>query len=201
MVAVKAPPSPLDRLIGLALASIEDATAAYLDGGDARAWRAAMGRAIATAHQAAQLTAQAERGAGGRLRGALARLVGADPQALMGRAEREALRDAVEAQLRYLDGFARDLPNLSPAQVAARAAMYGPAIRSFYYQERWGEWEIPDSLLPGRQQCLTNCKCRISVRDNGDGTGTLTREMGATEAHCTECPELAGEYQVRRRRR
>jgi len=47
---------------------------------------------------------------------------------------------------------------------------------------------------------VSNCKCRISVADNGDGTGELTREMGGTEHHCDECPMLVGTYDVKRRK-
>lgn len=200
-IALKAPPASLDRLVGLTLASIQDATARLNAGGSVAEWRAAMGRALTTSHQAAALTAAAERGAGGRLRGALARLTGASPEALLTPRDRAAMRAAVERQIRYLDGFTADIRagRLSPAQITARANMYGPSITPFYYSQRWGDWEIPDQLIPGNQACLSNCRCSISVRDNGDGTGVLTRVMGATEQHCTECPPLAGDHQVRRR--
>jgi hypothetical protein len=193
-------PSALDNLIGLSLVAIEDATNAYLRTGDLATWRASMGRAIGTAHQAALLTATAERGAGGKIRNAFARLTGASPEALLSKQDRAALRSAVEGQLKYLDGVQRDIAagRLSPAQIAARANLYGPSIRPFYYAMRWGDWQIPDRLIPGNQACLGNCRCTISVADNGDGTGVLTRVLGG-ERHCTECPPLAGDHQVRRR--
>jgi hypothetical protein len=64
---------------------------------------------------------------------------------------------------------------------------------------RWGDWEIPRELLPGMQSCMGNCKCYISVTDNGDGTGVLLRVMAGRE-HCEECPPLQGEHPVRRKR-
>lgn len=192
---LKAPGSALERLIGLSLASIQGATGKLTAGGTVKAWRAEMERTIATAYQATFITATAQRLG-----------VPADSplisRARLSRAEREDIRRAVAGQLAYLDKFAADVAagKLSPAQIAARANLYGPALKSFYYAQRYGEWEIPDSLLPGNQQCLGNCKCRISVADNGDGTGTLTRTMGGTEFHCTECPALVGDYPIKRRR-
>jgi hypothetical protein len=192
---LKAPGDALERLIGLSLAGIQQATGKLTAGGTLKAWRAEMERTIATAYQATFITATAQRLG-----------VPADSPLIsrsrLSRAEREDIRRAVAGQLAYLDKFAADVAagKLSPAQIAARANLYGPALKSFYYQQRYGEWEIPDSLLPGNQQCLGNCKCRISVADNGDGTGTLTRMMGGTEFHCTECPALVGDYPIKRRR-
>lgn len=197
LVRLKAPPlSPLDKLIGLNLAAIQDATAKLNAGGSLKAWQAAMEKALTQAHTAAFITATAQR-------------LGVPPDSplisrqRLSRAERADITRAVQGQLQYLRGFVADVQagRLSPAQIAARANLYGPSIKPFYYQQRWGDWEIPDTLIPGNQQCLGNCLCRITgILDNGDGTGTLTRVMGGTEHHCTECPPLAGDHPVRRRR-
>lgn len=188
--------TPLDRLIGLHLAAIQTATAAQLEGGSLKAWQSAMEKAISTAYTAAYITAAAER-------------LGVPPDSplisrqRLSRAERADIARAVDRQLQYLRGFAIDIAagKLSPAQIAARANLYGPAIRAFYYQQRWGAWDIPQDLIPGNQACRSNCKCSISVADNGDGTGLLTRVMGGNEVnHCTECPDLEGSYPVQRKR-
>ena len=196
------PPPTLLRLIGLGIASIQDAAARLEATGNVKAWRAEMGRIIATQYQASQIAAGAERGTSGRVRDALARLIGAPREVLQPKAEREALRRAISAQYDYLDRFTAEIRagNLSAAQIAQRAALYGRAVQPFYYQQRSFGWVIPDNILPGLQQCLGNCTCSLSdVVDNDDGTGTITRTLGATERHCTECPGLAGDYIVRRR--
>jgi hypothetical protein len=184
----------LDRLIGLALVSIQDATATYQRTGNLDRWFRDMERVITTQQTAAYIAATAE-----RLR------VPPDSPLLsrsrLSRAERQDIARSVESQLGYLRGFRQALEAgaLTPAQAAARANMYATGARTFYYQQRWGDWDIPRELLPGTAQCGGNCKCRISVTDNGDSTGTLFREMGGAEHHCSECPLLAGEHPVRRR--
>lgn len=182
----------LDRLIALGLADIERATLMLNGGGGVGAWRRDMERIITTQTTAAYIAATAQR-------------LGVPPDSpllsrqRLSRAERADIRRQVADQLRFLDGFAADLGRLSPAQVMARAKLYATGPRAFYYAQRWGGWEIPDRLLPGLQACLGNCLCRIDIRDHGDGTGTLTRTMGGTEHHCSECPPLAGDHPVRRR--
>lgn len=192
---LKAPGDALDRLVALGTVSIQRATAQLQAGGSLKAWRAEMERIITTAHQATLITATAQRLG-----------VPADSPLIsakrLSRAERDDIKAAVRGQIAYLEGFQRDIAagKLSPPQVAARANLYGRAIKSFYYQQRWGDWEIPDVLIPGNNQCLSNCLCRITITDDGDGTGTLTRTMGGTEQHCKECPTLAGDHPVKRRR-
>lgn len=118
----------------------------------------------------------------------------------LSRAERAELKKVVDVQLQYFAGFVKDLPQMSEAQIAARAQLYAGASRETLYRVRWGDWDIPDSLMPCRQACQVQCKCKISVKDNGDGTGVLVREMGGAEAlHCQECPALVGEHPVKRR--
>lgn len=117
----------------------------------------------------------------------------------LSRAEREEIKRVVEKQLEYLRGFEQARGEMSERAVAARAGMYPGAVKQTYYGARWGDWEIPDELMPGAQVCLTRCLCEIEVRDNEDGTGTLVRRMGGTEHHCDECPPLAGEHPIERR--
>lgn len=184
-------PVNLNTLQQQPLTLISPATQALTGGGPIGQWRRAMERAIVRSQTAAYVAATAER-------------LGVRPATIgtLSRAERRELQQRIDAQLRYLDGFAADLKagKLTMPQAEARAALYAGATRQAYYAARWGDWEIPEHLLPGNQSCVTNCRCRISVEDHGDGTGTLTREMGGTEHHCTECPPLVGSYDVKRRR-
>lgn len=183
----------LDTLPDGPQAAIRAATEAYIAGGSIKAWQEAMRRAITSAHTAAYIAAQVDR-------------IGVDPSLIrpnaLSRIERAELKAIIERQLKYFDRFVADVQagRMSPAQILARADMYGDAVRGSYYAMRYGDWDIPAHLLPGAQQCKARCLCRISVRDNGDGTGVLLREMGGTEHHCVECPPLAGEHPVKRRK-
>lgn len=190
-------PADLLKLDALTRTAIRTATAAYLSGGSIDTWEKAMQQAITRGHTAATLAGIAERGIGGRIREALSRLVG---DRALSKADRVVLRERLREQVDYLRGFVTDVKaeKLSEARIRQRADMYAGATRATYYAARWGEWEIPDRLMPGNQQCLSNCRCSISVADNGDGTGVLTRIMGG-EWHCTECPPLAGDHPVKRR--
>jgi hypothetical protein len=180
------------RLAALAQTAIVDATARLVAGGSLAAWEREMRAVLARSHTAAWLAATAE-----RLHVPLDSPLLSERR--LSRAERAEIAATVEEQLQYLKGFVQDMHTLTPAQIAARANLYAGATRKTYYGARWGDWEIPSELLPGNQQCQSNCRCAISVADNGGGKGTLTREMGGTEHHCTECPPLVGSYPVQRR--
>ena len=177
---------PTDPLRLAALASVAIAQIAP----DSPTWQRDMERVIARAHLASWLAATSER---------LGVPVGSPllSRARLSRAERAEIKGVVDRQLEYLRGFDRE--GMSEAAIAARMQLYSGATRETFYQARWGDWEIPDYLWPCRQACMTNCKCMVSVKDNGDGTGVLTREAHA-EQHCAECPPLAGDYPVKRRR-
>jgi hypothetical protein len=186
--------TPVDRITALALAEIERVTRRFADR-DPTTWRREMERVVVTAHTAATWTGVAERSRG-PLQFAVARL--REMTGLMPRQDRERLQQALRDQIGYLRRFAAELDGLSPQAIMARANLYAGAARTTYYTARYGDWDIPDRLLPGNQACVGNCRCTISVRDNGDGTGVLTRVMGG-ERHCSECPPLAGDHTVFRR--
>ena len=173
--------SPLDKLIALAALDIGGIKAAP----GSAAWQRAMETALVKAHTAAGMVGIAQR-------------TGVDPRGLS-KAERADIKRAVGEQLPYLRRFAAQAGDMTPDAVATRAALYASAIKATYYEQRWGTWEIPDNLMPTKQACMVQCKCEISVADNGDGTGTLTRTMRGVENHCTECPPLAGDHDVKRR--
>lgn len=116
----------------------------------------------------------------------------------LSKAERADIKRVVDKQLDYLKGFEQARGDMSEQAVLARSQMYVGALRPTYYGARWGDYEIPERLMPGNQTCLTNCKCEISITDNDDGTGTLTRTLGS-EKSCDECPGLAGDHAVKRR--
>lgn len=125
------------NLHALALVAIQDATQRLADGGSVQAWQRAMEQILARAHTAASIAGIAER-------------AGVPPNDKLfrglSRAERADIKAAVAAQLEYLSGFvdAVKAGQLSPAQIAARAALYAGATRQTYYAQRWGDWEIPD---------------------------------------------------------
>lgn len=177
-------PSPALKLAAL--------MASDLPSPDAKDWERQMRSLITRGHLAAWMA-----GTGERLN------VKPDSPLLsrqrLSRAEREEIKRVVERQLEYLRGFLKDKGGMSEAQIGARSDLYPGALKQTYLSARWGDWEIPDSLMPGNQQCITRCRCEAHVKDNGDGTGVWVREMKGTERHCTECPPLAGDHPVKRR--
>lgn len=180
-----ADPVKLTALMSQAIATIPNLGSAM--------WQREMERVIARGHTAAYIAGTAE-----RLR------VRPDSALInykrLSRPERAEIKRMVDAQLNYFADFVKDLPNMSEAQIAARAQLYAGATRETLYRVRWGDWNIPDQLMPGRQACQAQCLCAISIKDNQDGTGVLTRVMGGMEVqHCTECPPLAGDHPVKRR--
>src|SRR4029077_10274014 len=116
----------------------------------------------------------------------------------LSKAERVDITAAVTAQLPFLSGFVQAWATLSDAQKAARAQLYAGSVLATFNAARWGGWQLTDDMIPGRQRCGGNCGCEVSVVDNGDGTGVLTRRLGSVEHSCTECPPLAGDYDVQR---
>lgn len=187
------PTDPL-KLDALTRVAIRGATDAYLNGGSVATWEKAMQVALTRGHTAAALAGLAER-LSVPLDSALL------SERRLSKAERADIKRALKTQFEYLRGFREAIESgtLSESQIRARADMYAAAVRLTYQDTRWGDWEIPDDIRPGRQKCLANCLCRGSVKDNGDGTGIYTRTLGGTEHHCTECPDLVGDYPVVRR--
>ena len=120
-------------------------------------------------------------------------------QQRLSRAERAEIRDLVEAQLKYLEGFVSARPELSDAATAARSELYAGALSGTYSKARWGDWELPFHPTEG-SECITNCHCHWEV--TGDGaTGTAIWHLGANERHCVTCPSRASNspYSVKRR--
>ena len=180
------------RIAALLKAATDAATKRLQDGGSRAAWEREMHAALTRGHTAAWIAGTAER-------------LGIKPDSpliserRLSKAERAEIKALVEKQLGYLSGFVKDMDGLSNAQIVARAGLYAGAARGSYYGARWGDWDIPPELMPGAQKCVGNCRCKISIADNGDGTGILTREMGGAEHHCSECPPLVGDHPVRRK--
>lgn len=119
-------------------------------------------------------------------------------------ADQRLITDANKFQLGYLDGFVADIESGryrdSEAMLRARARLYAGAVKGPYYLGKAQGWTISDWLLPGNQECQANCRCRLSdVRDNGDGSGVISRAMNGPEPHCSQCPGLVGDHVVYRR--
>lgn len=154
----------LDRLRELTLDAIRPAL-----GGSVGAFRRTMAQAIQRAHTAAYIAGTAER-------------LKVSPAAVRGlsRAERRELQKTVDAQLKYLDGFAADLKagRLTPAQAQARAALYAGPARGTFYGARYPG--LPFYPTQG-SECRANCRCSWEEHDDG-----YHWALGAAE-HCPTC--------------
>lgn len=159
-----------DRLASLAAADLQQAVRAYVRSGSAAAFERAMERALVKAHTAAYLRGTADR------TGVLA--------TGLSRAERADVRALIADQLGYLRDFAAAAPDLSPAAVAARAALYAGAFRATYYGARYpGLAFYPGD---GTCACLTNCKCHLEHDDDG-----VFWVLGPNDNHCDDCRDRA----------
>ena len=167
---------PPDRIAALLAREISTATHTLLAGGTAQAWERQMLDAIARGHAAAAIAGAAER-LGTTPGGALLN------SRNLSRAERDEIRNAVAGQAPYLRNFAAELEGLSPAQIAARAAMYAGATRATYYQARNYGWDLRGVPIPadGGTQCLSNCRC-VAHQEGGQ----WIYETTAAE-HCPTC--------------
>jgi hypothetical protein len=138
-----------------------------------------MRTAIATAHSAATYAAIAERGDVGKLRTWLSKIT----RAALPKADRDRLKKAVTEQLKYYDKFAADAAGMSDAAVAARAQLYAGAVRGTYYGAKYpGLSQYPGD---GTTQCLTNCKCFLTEKDDG-----IHWELSPVE-NCEDCQAMA----------
>ncbi len=112
----------------------------------------------------------------------IAERTGIDPRGLS-RAEREDVKAAVKAQLEYLDGFLKALPDMSEKAIAARADLYAGTVRASYYGARFPG--LPSYPCDGGTPCLGNCKCTLDQREDG-----IYWVLGAAE-HCDGCVSRA----------
>jgi hypothetical protein len=167
-------PVNLDTLRAQPLTLIGPATQTLADGGSIAAWRRQMEIAIRRSQTAAYIAATAER-------------LGTTPALIKGlsKAERADLNARIDAQLKYLDGFAADLKagRLTMAQAQARANLYSGATRGAFYATRYpGLSAVPGD---GSTPCLGNCKCTLEERSGG-----IWWVLHPAE-HCGPCVDMA----------
>lgn len=174
-------PVNLDTLRAQPLSLIAPATQTLADGGSIGVWRRQMETAIRRSQTAAYIAATAE-----RLKTTPALIKG------LSKAERKELDARIDAQLKYLDGFAADLKQgkLTMAQAQARANLYPGATRGTFYATRYpGLSAVPGD---GSTPCLGNCKCYLEAQ----GSKVYWRLTAAE--HCAGCVSMAAgsPYQV-----
>ena len=166
-------PVNLDTLRAQPLTLIGPATQTLADGGSISAWRKQMEIAIKRSQTASYIAATAER-------------LGTTPKLIKGlsKAERAELDKRIDAQLKYLDGFVRDLRQgkLTMAQAQARAAMYSGATRGTFYATRFQG--LPFYPTEG-SECMANCKCSWEQKSN-----QFYWRLAAAE-HCPTCQTRA----------
>ena len=97
----------------------------------------------------------------------------------------------LQNQLDYLAGFAADLDRLTPAQAAARAALYAGPLRATHSRGSLALWDLP--YHPGEgTPCRANCHCRwrMVVDDLEELNGRAYWTLGDAE-HCQGCRDRA----------
>lgn len=171
-------PTDVDKLQALAAESFGELTRRLVAGElTPAAWVREMERTVVRGHTAAYVAATADR-------------LGVSPAAVKGlsRAERQELQALINDQRPYLAQFARDVASgqLSPAQIAARAALYAGPMRATYGRTRWPR--LPAYPADGSTECLMNCRCSWVERDDG-----MYWQLGAAE-HCPTCLRRATDW-------
>ena len=97
----------------------------------------------------------------------------------------------LQTQLDYLAGFAADVDTLTPAQAAARAALYAGPLRATYARGSTTLWDLP--FYPGEgTPCMGNCHCtwRVVVDDLEELNARAFWQLGDAE-HCDGCKSRA----------
>ena len=105
----------------------------------------------------------------------------------------------MQRQLDYFEGFAKVVGTLSPAEAAARAALYVGPLKAAYSRGQATLWDLPFHPTEGTP-CRGNCKCswRIDVLDLEELNANAYWELGQAE-HCDECRARAARspYRIR----
>lgn len=93
-----------------------------------------------------------------------------------------------ETQLRYLNGFRRNLSTLSDAQKLQRAGLYAGAMRERYWTAHTRAQGLVLPAMPGvRTSCGSNCKCNWNIIQlAGNGNWDCQWRISAQES-CEEC--------------
>lgn len=106
-----------------------------------------------------------------------------------------ALRERIAQEWRALDGFLRDLPDMSLAAALARAALYMNAVRQT--AQRFGAAMLPTlPIYPGDRRLACNgfCKCELEVQRVGTADWDVYWVLNFEAEHCEDCLNLAAEW-------
>lgn len=97
-------------------------------------------------------------------------------------------------QYRYLDGFVSDLPDLSEAQIRARAQLYSESTEAMYWRGSSHYLpNLPNYPRDGQTICGPHCKCYLDIDRINDTTFHVYWRLGQAE-HCQNCLQLNGEW-------
>lgn len=99
-------------------------------------------------------------------------------------------------QYAFLRGFRDELGTLSLKKIQARAKLYLKSMRVIFERaksEVRGLGKLPFYPGSGAQPCRANCLCHLEYRKE-DGRWVVYWRLGGNENHCTECPDVAKEW-------
>jgi hypothetical protein len=106
-----------------------------------------------------------------------------------------ALRERIAAEWEALDGFLKDLPNMSEAAAKARAALYMAAVHQT--EQRFRVAMLPTlPVYPGdrRLACEGFCKCHLQVERIGSADWDVYWRLNYEAEHCVDCINLSAEW-------
>ncbi len=170
-------PDDLRRLLSLILDDIALQSAA-MDAGRVTVdeWQRTMALSLLTGHYAAFMD-------------------GAGTRTLTDR-EQARVNEIVGNQLDYLNRFAAELDTREwTATDAARALLYGGAIKGTYYRGMAGHYELEAYPGDGQSECLGNCTCVIFIDEQNqeEMDADVYWRLGSGES-CPTCKRRAQQW-------
>lgn len=116
---------------------------------------------------------------------------------MVNQADLATVEEVINGQYTYLQNFADDVVagNVSDGRMLARAQMYADAGTQSYERGlglAYGLPTLPAYPGDGQTQCLSNCKCRWSITEDGEAWYCYWT-LGSAE-HCPDCIDNAATW-------
>jgi hypothetical protein len=109
--------------------------------------------------------------------------------------EKGLLRDLIIKDQEYMDGFIKDLSDLSREQAMHRTNMYVTTIRDT--SNRIAVFDLPDLPITPRSmslKCTWHCRCILRVVRLGNNSWDVYWLLDPEAEHCEDCVALADEW-------
>jgi hypothetical protein len=112
---------------------------------------------------------------------------------------KDTVKGAINTLGEFLDGFLKDLPDLTYEQAMARAALYATSIlqTASEAQIAFTDTELPYTPGCDDLDCSWHCRCHLEVEEKrgiGPGNFDVYWVMDPDAEHCESCLELSKKW-------